>query len=151
MSSKFCWIVLIVCVGIMIGVSITLYQKERYSWSPYAPKVKGVTITNGKSVMLQGALDSGMLTPDAIQQMMPDLGKTQNEDVYNDELKTINDSLEMQSGQVDQRMQVAAAISNFIPPEGNTSKALWVQRNTIDNLSQPGLGDSDGQPKCNCK
>ena len=146
--------VLIVCLGIAIGVGITLYKmrkSESFSWAPYTPRVKGVTITNNNTVAIQSGLDSGMLTPDAISQMMPDMSGGLGKDGYDKDIKTIQNSLELQSTQEDERMQLAAAMAGYVPPEGNTHRALWTQRNTVDNLFQPGLDGSDGKPTCACK
>ena len=141
-----------VCIGVILGISLALMRsKESFSWAPNAPSVKGVSISNRNVVMLQSALDSGMLTPQSIEELMPTLGTNVGEKAYNNEVSTIHNSLEMQQTIEDERMKVAAATSSFIPKEGLPPHGLWNQRNTLENLSQPGLNGSDGKPTCACK
>jgi hypothetical protein len=142
-----------ICIGILLGISIAIVRnkQELFSWAPYTPRVKGVTIPNRNIVMLQSALDSGMLTPQTLDEIMPSFGKEVGEKAYEEEVKTIYNSLEMQQTLEDERMKVAAATASYIPEKGLPPHGLWNQRNTLDNLSQPGLQGSDGKPQCACK
>ena len=149
-------VVLSISCILFIFAACALYkqlQRENFSWAEYTPRVKGVTIPNRNAVMLQSALDAGMLTPDAIQEILPSQ-PTSHEDQYKEQVATVENTLELDQTLQDERVKVAAAVSNYIPPEGaNTLPGLWTQRNTVDNLFQPGLNGKTGQPTCSsaCK
>ena len=121
-------------------------QKESFSWAPVTPSVKGVTIVDNNIVALQSALDSGMMTVDAIKQMMPNYMDENREVDYKDDVSNIRNSLELDSTLTDLRAQVAAANAQWIPEEGNTIPGLWTQRNPVSNLFQDGLNGSNGKP-----
>ncbi len=153
-------ILMIACFVIAIYCLFEIHNaNEEYSYVRFVPRVKEVTIANTNSNVLSSNLESGMLTNETLKQMQDfsTLDKTQTdvyakgEDGYKASQDLLKGSLELQSTQEDSRLQVAAAISGYIPPNGIENSGLWNQRNTLDNLFQPGLNGSDGKPSCACK
>ena len=134
-------LLLILCIICLLNQS-----KEGFSWAPVTPSVKGVTIVDNNIVALQSALDSGMMTPDALKQLMPRYVDEDREKVYKQDVDDIRNSLELDNTLTDLRAQVAAANAQFIPLTGNEIPGLWVQRNPVDKLFQDGLNGSNGKP-----
>lgn len=105
------------------------------------PTVKGVTIHNSNDVYKLSSLNAGMLTPGIARQLFPE-EKCRGPKAFNKDLSIIRNSLELSPTQEQERMQLAAAQTNYIPPGGIPPNQLWYSRTTIDRLNQPGLNSN---------
>ena len=105
------------------------------------PTVKGVTIHNSNDVYKLSSLNAGMLTPGVARQLFPE-AKCQGKTAFDKNMSIIRNSLELSPTQEQERMQLAAAQTNYIPPGGIPPNHLWYSRTTIDRLNQPGLNSN---------
>ena len=118
---------------------------ERLESDPYidlltkpVPRVGGVSFPDSNAMLFYSMINGGMMSNDVLDKIAPK--REDGTTIYEKQTDVINSSLELDKSQELQRYHLAAALSQYIPPEGvPTSTGLWYQRNYIQNLDQPGL------------
>jgi hypothetical protein len=128
----------------ILAVMIVLYTSSGESYvfldTLYSTttQVNGVPFRDQRKIMLSSALQSGMITPDAIMTYLP-APTNQGQQAYYDDASITNNTLELSPTFQQQRLKLASANTNFIPPKGIQDPVLWIQRTTLDKLDQPGF------------
>ena len=100
--------------------------------------VGGVPFHDQKSIMLNSALASGMMTPEAIMTYLP-RPVNKGRQAYFEDAAITDNTLELSSTFQQQRLALASANTNYIPAEGMQNSKLWIQRAFVDQLNQPGF------------
>jgi hypothetical protein len=145
MSQKVILPILILLCLVIIAFSVyhlTSKNSEYFAFNTVIPRVKGVSINDSMKNVLASGLESGMVNQNVLNLMkhvVPSQQTSQSE--WDIQKRAIQNTLELSPTLEDARYQVASAVSNYIPAEGipKRSSGLWVQKNTLDNLQQPGL------------
>lgn len=133
-----------ICIALFAIIELIMMLKksnESWAFSADVARVNGVSINNSMTNVLKSGLESGMVIPQ-VQQLLSLTNNDTNvvgKTGFEIEDAAIKNTLELSPTLSDFRYQVAAANTHYIPPTGLPNVALWYQRNTLQNLFQPGL------------
>jgi hypothetical protein len=134
---------LLICVAVVSAV-ILFRRSEHYEFegapfmATYNPVVHGVSFANNNEVFKKSSVAAGMFDEKQLQMMLPPIA-TEGKYGYEANKGVVQDSLELYPTQEFSRLQLSAALANYIPEEGINNLGLFQQRNYIRNLQQPGL------------
>lgn len=109
------------------------------SLSAYRSQVQGVSFHDNNQLYLNAAMNSGMITQDAINEILPAKEDMKGEMMYREGIDIVNDSLELDPYLQDLRYKVVAAQTSYNAPEGIPANNLWRSRTYTNKLDQPGL------------
>jgi hypothetical protein len=132
-------------VVVIAALLMMMKHSERFSplltptfMAAYNPVVHGVSFANNNEVFKKSAVAAGMFDENQLQKLMPPV-TTEGESGYEANKQVVQDSLELYPTQEFSRLQLSAALANYIPEEGINNLGLFMQRNYLQNLQQPGL------------
>ena len=121
------------------------YQPVPYvsSIQPYNPKVQGVSLPNRTNIFKISALNAGMLDASTMNTFFP-ANPCKGVNAYETDQAVVQNTLELSPTLESQRLSLANALAgtNIETP----ANRLWIQRNFVDNLNQPGLSPNMIQP-----
>ena len=129
-------------VALLLAYKCANNLHEGYqAMTEYNPTIMGVPIQNKRSIFKKSAAESGMFLPGmSLQLGLEKDVKLSGQTAYEANIATIADSLELEQTQDTLRHHLAATMTNYVPPEGiPVNQGLWVERNYLKNLHQPGL------------
>ena len=142
--------VLIFCCVCIIACMVSQSPSEHYAsetssyeitnqalMNPQVPHVLGVPIVDKMQLVVDSGKMSGMM-PQGMELMSPS-NAMKGHDAYGIGKEIIANTLELDTTTNLLRHHLASAMTSYVPPEGVDIDALWYQRNTLQNLKQPGL------------
>ena len=142
-------IVILVALVLLITCIVCVYKKpsEQYMFKPemnlFNPTILGVPIEDKKRLFSIAAAQGGMIPIQAQRALAGNINSMKGKTAYDDDMKVIANTAEMNQTQELVRRHLAAAMTNYIPPDGlPNNSGLWYQRNYMKNLEQPGFHSS---------
>ena len=111
------------------------------------PRVQGVPIIDRIANIKRSLAGAGMVDEATSDRLVPPKQNV-GASAFKCEEGIITDTLEMEQTQQLMRTQLAAANTGYVPPEGVSPNGWWTQRNTLNNLEQPGLTKGLTQRTC---
>lgn len=143
-------ITLLVALGLLIACMVCVLKdtnEEKFMFKPemnmYNPTIFGVPIQDKKRLFSMAAAQGGMIPLQAQRALAGNFNSMKGKTAYDDDLKVIANTVEMNQTQDLVRRHLAAAMTNYIPSDGvPLNGGLWYQRNYMKNLDQPGFDPS---------
>lgn len=144
-------ITLLVALGLLIACMMCVLsdtdKKEQFMFKPemnlFNPTILGVPIQDKKRLFSIAAAQGGLIPIQAQRALAGNIDSMKGKTAYEDDLKVIANTAEMNQTQDSVRRHLAAAMTNYIPADGlPNNSGLWYQRNFMSNLQQPGFDPS---------